>query len=90
MFNELPFKMPIAMEGDTVMVHNYRKKKKNKATGRMEDANVWQPGIVRNVETRWWKSPNINSGIISFRHSYEVCSENVRLTVGEENIKLIP
>lgn len=86
------FKLPIALPGRRVWVHNYKKKRKN--NGQMEDANIWELGKVVSTETVWDK----NGG---YRHKYTVFLDRqvqeinrnwcrtLKLYVSEEQISLV-
>jgi len=90
--------MPKAFNDDRVFVHNYKKKKKD-ANGNMIDANAWEWATVESVRTGWYRNPE--TGIISYRHAYDVVLERqtknkwgewvsaLRLTVNDDGLQTI-
>ena len=94
MINPNDFKKPIALPGDAVSVHNYKKKYKDD-NGDMVDAGVWEEGKVTHTETVWYKDG-------TYSHKYAVFlnrqvqvpnrswKRGLKLYVSEEQIKLLP
>lgn len=63
------FEPPIAMPGDKVEAHNFKKKTKDGA-GKMIDAGIWENGTVTDTKTVW--TIDGETGKVNWNHSYTV------------------